>query len=61
MVDEQRDVLKPLAQGRDRTTGESEVEILAELTLVYEVEKRTVGGGDDAHVDVIGHAATALA
>ena len=53
MVDEQKDVLAPLTQGRqlDLDGIETEEEILPEQALVGEPIRRQVGRGDDPDVD----------
>ena len=52
VLDEGRQVLRALAQGRhaDRDHGEPEEEVLAEAALLDLLLEVLVGGGDDAHV-----------
>ncbi|MNZ11188.1 hypothetical protein D3C78_280510 [compost metagenome] len=56
LVDQQRDVFHPLAQRRhlDGEDVEAVVEILAEAAGLDHLFEVLVGGGDDAHVDVLG-------
>ena len=54
VLDEQRDVLAPLAQRRqrDRDDVDAVEEILAERSRLDRLGEIAVRGGDDAHVDL---------
>ena len=56
MVDEQRDLLAPLAQRRDVQPDDVEAveEVLAEAAVGDQRVEVGVGGGDDADVDAMG-------